>query len=129
MKRIRKQTAKNLRLAKRTRSRIKGSSARPRLSIFRSNRYLWAQIIDDEKGVTVASESDRGMVSDAPKKGAKKSKDNLSRRERAGKIGELIAGKAKEKNIREVRFDRGRFRYHGLVAALAAGARKGGLKF
>lgn len=129
MKQVRKHTAKDSRRAKRTRSRIKSSSAHPRLSVFRSNRYLWAQVIDDAKGVTIASASDRDIISSSSKKGAKKSKESMNRRERAEKVGEQLAEKAKKKNIREVRFDRGRFRYHGLVAALAAGARKGGLKF
>lgn len=89
---------------------------RPRLSVFRSGQHIYAQIIDDLKGATLVAESDLGI-----KSGTKK--------ERAEKVGEGIAKKALAKKISKVVFDRGGFLYHGRIAALAAGARKGGLEF
>lgn len=92
---------------------------RPRISVFRSNRYIYAQIIDDENGVSLVG------VSEAELKTEKK----FPKTKRAELIGEILAKKALKKGIRKVRFDRGKYRYHGRVKALAEGARKGGLKF
>lgn len=101
---------------------VKGTGSEPRLSVFRSNRHVRVQLIDDARGITLASSSDDKM----PKaKGRKK----LTLAERALWVGEDIAAKAKIKDIRRVCFDRGGYRYHGSVAFLAAAARKGGLKF
>lgn len=90
---------------------------RMRLSVFRSNRYISAQIIDDQKGETLLSVSEKEL------------KEKLSRTEKAKKLGLLLAEKSKKKKIDKVVFDRGKFRYHGRVKALAEGAREGGLKF
>lgn len=94
---------------RRVRAIIKGTKERPRLSVFRSNKYIYAQLIDDAKGATLLSA-----------KGVKKA---------ALKIGESLAKKALEKGIKKVVFDRGGYKYHGQVRALAEGARGGGLEF
>jgi large subunit ribosomal protein L18 len=107
------------RRAVRARANIEGTAVRPRLSVFRSNRYTYAQLIDDTKGLTVVSASLKDL---GPKATGKKS-------ELAGAVGEALAKKAAEKKITEAVFDRGSYKYHGRVKALAEGARKGGLKF
>lgn len=105
------------RRAGRARARIRGTSERPRLSVFRSNTAIYAQLIDDEAGKTILSISSRGMKGE-------KGKAAL-----AEKVGESLAKKATEKGIKKVVFDRGRYLYHGRVKALAESARKGGLQF
>ena len=102
---------------KKIRKRIKGTSSRPRLSVFRSNKGLNLQIIDDEKSNTLAS---------ADYQEIKKYKSKI---EQAKKLGLLIAQKAKKKKITKVVFDRGGYKYHGRVQAVGQGAREGGLKF
>ena len=103
----------------RVRSKISGTAQRPRLDVFRSNCNIYAQLIDDENGVTLAAaasnEKDFG-ASGGNKEGARK-------------VGQLIAARAAEKGITEVVFDRGGYIYHGRVQELAEGAREGGLKF
>ena len=98
----------------RVRSKISGTSTLPRLSVFRSNRALYAQLIDDEKNATIAAASSVGV-----KKGTKS--------EKAEAIGKAIAHLAKEKKITHAVFDRGGFRYAGNIKALAESARKEGL--
>lgn len=100
----------------RLRHKIEGTAARPRLAVFRSNKFVYAQLIDDEAGKTVASADSR--------KGA-----TGARLEQAKAVGTEIAKKATDLKITEVVFDRGGFRYQGIVAALADAAREGGLKF
>ncbi|MBI4132031.1 MAG: 50S ribosomal protein L18 [Candidatus Sungbacteria bacterium] len=107
---------------RRVRAGIRGTAERPRLSVFRSNRYLSAQLIDDAAGVTLAAASERELR-------PARAKAETGQAQRASLVGQEIASRAIAKGITAVRFDRGRYRYHGLVAALAAGARKGGLKF
>lgn len=109
-------TEKRLRLKKKIRMKIEGTEARPRLSVYRSNRFIYAQLIDDMKGVTLVSASD---VSES--KGTKI--------ERAEKVGVEIAKKAKEKGITAVVFDRNGFKYTGRIKLLADKARSGGLVF
>ncbi len=104
---------------KRIRAKVKGTAQRPRLSVFRSSKHIYAQVIDDEKGETIVSFSDLKMV---------KSKDE-KKQDLAKKVGLEIARLAKEKNIESVVFDRGGYKYHGRVKKLAEGAREGGLKF
>lgn len=104
---------------KRIRAKIEGSLERPRLSVFKSGKHIYAQLIDDQKGSTIASSSDAALDK---KKGATKS-------DRAKLVGEDIAGKAVAKKIKQVVFDRGGFKYHGRVKQLADGARSGGLEF
>ena len=103
----------------RVRGKISGTPERPRLNVFRSNANIYAQLIDDVKGVTLAAAStlDKGF------EGA------TGNAEAAKKVGLVLAERAKEKGIEEVVFDRGGYVYHGRVAALAEGAREGGLKF
>jgi large subunit ribosomal protein L18 len=101
---------------------VQGTPERPRLSIFRSLNHIYAQVIDDAAGHTLAAASD----SDAD---VKKAATGKKKSEVATLVGEAVAKKAKEKGITSVVFDRGGFRYHGRVKALAEAARKGGLGF
>lgn len=104
----------------RVRNKITGSAERPRLSVFRSARHIYAQIIDDTKGVTLVAAS---TLDPAFKN------ENGGNKEAAKKIGLITAQKALEQGIKTVVFDRGGLIYHGRVAALAEGAREGGLEF
>ncbi|HEY0262642.1 MAG TPA: 50S ribosomal protein L18 [Chitinophagales bacterium] len=106
-------------IQRRIRGKISGTESRPRLAVFRSNVEIYAQLIDDSKGITIASFSTRT-------KGFTKSGNKV---EQSKAIGIEIAKLAVAKNISEVVFDRGGFLYHGRVKALAEGAREGGLKF
>ena len=105
--------------AKRVRAKVSGTSARPRLSVFRSNRGIFAQIIDDEKGKTLVSISTR----------QKALEDTKTKSEGAERAGELLAKAALKAKIKKVVFDKSGYRYHGRIKALADGARKGGLEF
>ena len=107
---------------KRVRSKIAGTTQRPRLCIFRSANNIYAQIIDDTNRVTIAAASSL----DAEVKGAV---NHTGNKEAAKKVGEMIAKKAVEKGITEVVFDRGGYLYHGRVQELAEAAREAGLKF
>ncbi|MBI4160611.1 MAG: 50S ribosomal protein L18 [Candidatus Yanofskybacteria bacterium] len=104
---------------KRVRAKIKGTKDVPRISVFRSNKHIFAQLIDDAAGRTMASNTLKSRL--ATNKGTKT--------ESATKIGEKLAEKAKEAGIKKVVFDRGGYKYHGRVKALAEGLRKGGLEF
>ena len=108
-----------LRRHKRVRGKISGTAAYPRLNVFRSLHHIYAQVIDDDAGVTLAAAS--SMDKDFEGTGGNK--------EAAKKVGLALAKKAVEKGITEVRFDRGGFVYHGRIKELADGAREGGLKF
>lgn len=101
------------------RKNIHGTAERPRLSVFRSNKEIYAQVINDESGVTLAAASSRDKGIE--QKGTKS--------EIAEKVGESLAQKAVEAGLGKVTFDRNGYLYHGRVKALADGARKGGLKF
>lgn len=119
---------KNTRVKRQTRIRKKISSVsdRARLSVYRSNKYMYAQIFDT-KGDALLGMSERELVKAVSKEA--KGKDVLKPIERAKELGNAIAKKAISKKINEVVFDKGRFSYHGRVAAVAEGAREGGLKF
>ena len=104
---------------KRVRGKVSGTADRPRLCVFRSLQHIYAQLIDDTKGVTLVSAST--VEKDFEDYGGNKSA--------ARKVGELIAQRAAEKKITECTFDRGGYIYHGRVQELAEGAREGGLKF
>ncbi|WP_071458963.1 50S ribosomal protein L18 [Bacillus massilinigeriensis] len=104
----------------RVRAKLSGTAARPRLNVFRSNKHIYAQLIDDVKGVTLASASTIEKDFNIEATG------NL---EAAQKVGELVAKRAVENGITEVVFDRGGYLYHGRVQALADAARENGLKF
>ncbi len=118
---VNKADTKKARLHRHTRVRgkISGTAARPRLNVFRSSQNIYAQIIDDVAGVTLAAAS----TLDKEFSGYGGNKDA------ARKVGEMIAKRAAEKGITEVVFDRGGYIYHGRVKELAEGAREGGLKF
>ncbi|MEN8235371.1 MAG: 50S ribosomal protein L18 [Actinomycetota bacterium] len=103
----------------RVRKKVHGTATRPRLAVFRSNRYIYAQVIDDDQGVTVASASSRE---------GKLAKKTLSV-ETATEVGKLVGARAKDAGIEAIVFDRGGFTYHGRVKALADGAREAGLEF
>ena len=104
----------------RTRTKIRKISCRPRLSVYRSNKFIYAQIIDDAKGVTVCGFSEKNLSETDNKK---------TKMKKAKVVGEKIAELSQKNNIKEVVFDRRGYKYHGLVKALAEGARKGGLQF
>ncbi len=110
--------SKRARRKRRVRKKVSGSTERPRLTIYRSNRHMYAQIVDDVSGVTVAAAStlDEGAGGDDKKAKAKE-------------VGRLVAERAKEKGIEAVVFDRNGYIYHGRVAAVADGAREAGLNF
>jgi large subunit ribosomal protein L18 len=112
------ENAMRARRAVRVRSKTRGTAERPRLSVFRSNKAIWAQVIDDSTGRTLAA---AGSVHLTEK--------GLSKVDQATKVGELVAQKAKAAGIERVVFDRGPYLYHGRVKALADGARQGGLDF
>ncbi|MGC9049197.1 MAG: 50S ribosomal protein L18 [Patescibacteria group bacterium] len=121
---------KRKRRHKRVRARIFGTIKRPRLSIFRSHKHIYAQLIDDERGKTLVSTSDFEFKNKQKEVIAKEKDRQMSNKVRiAYKVGKLIAEKSLAKNIKEVVFDRGGYKYHGRVKALAEGAREGGLKF
>lgn len=103
----------------RIRAKVKGVSDKPRLSVFRSNKYVYAQVIDDQKKQTVVGVTEKELLV----------KEKLNKSQRARNLGKLIAKKAIAKKISKVVFDRGSYRYHGRVKAIAEGAREGGLKF
>jgi large subunit ribosomal protein L18 len=103
---------------RRVRARIRGNAERPRLSVYRSNRGVFAQLIDDDAGRTVASVS--WTEPDLRK---------LDSMEQAKRVGELLAERAKGAGVQTCVFDRGGYQFHGRVAAIAEGAREGGLKF
>ena len=111
-----KKLEKRIRLKKKIRTKISGTATFPRLSVFRSNKYISAQIIDDKKGVTIVSSSDMDI-----KKGTKT--------ERSNAVGADLAKKAVAAGIKAVVFDRNGFKYTGRVKALADAARGAGLKF
>ncbi|MBZ0212336.1 MAG: 50S ribosomal protein L18 [Nitrospirae bacterium] len=101
----------------RIRKHLSGAGDRPRLAVFRSLKHIYAQIIDDATGTTLASASSQDKeIGSGNRDGAKQ-------------VGELLAKRAAEKGVKQVVFDRGGFRYHGRVASLAEGARQGGLEF
>ena len=105
----------------RTRSQIRGTASKPRLSIFRSNKESYVQLIDDEAMKT--------MIGASTKEIRKSAKEKETKLNLAAGLGELVAKKAKEAGIQKVIFDRGSYKYHGRVKAVAEGARKGGLEF
>jgi large subunit ribosomal protein L18 len=107
---------------KRVRKDIKGSAERPRLSVLKTNQHIYAQLIDDVKGVTLAG---IGTLSKENQDGAYARKSKGTARH----IGKQVAELAKKQNIHSVVFDRGRYKYHGVVAELAQGAREAGLQF
>ena len=119
---IKKRSKTRKRRVLRVRKTLKGTSEKPRLSVFKSNKHLYVQLIDDVNQKTILGV---GTAS----KSLKATKFNLKSKEAAKHLGALIASHAKEKNIVHVVFDRGRNKYHGILAELAEAARNAGLQF
>lgn len=116
-----RKTARRQKIKRRIRKKIKGTSDAPRLSVYRSNKEIYAQIIDDDNGKTLVSASSREK--DIVNKG------DANKSEKAKLVGTAVAEKASQAEIQKVVFDRNGYLYHGRVKALAEGAREGGLKF
>lgn len=106
----------------RVRTKVAGTAERPRLSVFRSANHIYAQLVDDVAGRTLASAS-------SLEPGVRESLKGMNKVEKAAAIGKLLSERAMEKGIKEVVFDRGGYLYHGRVESLAKGAREGGLLF
>ena len=113
---------RRLRRAAGVRKKVSGTKIRPRLSIFRSSKHIYAQLIDDDQGATLAAASTRDKT-------LRETVQAMKKVEQAEKVGTRLAEMAKEQGIESVVFDRGGWVFHGRVAALAKGARQGGLKF
>lgn len=114
-----KKTFARNRVKRRVRGKIQGTSVCPRLSVFRSNKQIYAQIIDDESGRTLAAAASLGQVAT----------QSVPKLDQAGAVGKMIAEKAKEAGIQNVVFDRNGYLYHGRIKTLAEAAREAGLKF
>lgn len=112
-----KKVVQRTKIRKGIRKKVSGTAERPRLSVFRSNKSIYAQLIDDVKGVTISCASSKDL------KSAKGNKVEISQL-----VGKELAKKAGSQGVQEAVFDRGGYRYHGRVKALAEGAREGGLK-
>lgn len=108
---------------RRVRQRVRGTAERPRLSIYKSLRYVYAQVIDDDRGVTIAQASSKESALVAGLEAGTGGRDAAKR------VGEAIAERAREKGVQKVVFDRGGYIYHGKVRAVAEGARDKGLEF
>lgn len=119
IRKIKTQADRRARRHLRVRKRINGTAVRPRLVVFRSSKHIYAQLVDDERGVTLvgAADTTEGIQVEGKGKTAK-----------SFALGRLIAARAKDKGIAKVVFDRGGYQYHGRVKAVAEGARKGGLE-
>jgi large subunit ribosomal protein L18 len=117
--RLSSKQSKRMTRHKRVRAKIAGTSERPRLAVFRSNRHITLQLIDDQTGRSIVQLTDLKL----------KTRKKLSKSERAYETGRKLAEAAKKKKITKVVFDRGGYKYHGRVKAAAEGARKGGLVF
>lgn len=111
-----KKIQRRIKIKYRIRKKVSGTAERPRMSVFRSNKQIYVQVIDDEAGRTLVSASSLGM-------------ETMPKIQQAEKVGEMVAQKAVEAGISQVVFDRNGYLYHGRVKSLADGARKGGLKF
>ena len=111
-----KKVERRIKIKFRIRKSVNGTAERPRLSVFRSNKQIYDQVINDLTGNTLASASSLGL-------------EKMPKQEQATKVGELIAQKAKAAGVEAVVFDRNGYLYHGRVKQLAEGARNGGLKF
>ena len=109
-------TERRTKIKFRVRNKISGTTECPRMSVFRSNKQIYVQVVDDLKGATRAAASSLGM-------------EKMPKQQQAAKVGELIAQKAQEAGITTVVFDRNGYLYHGRIKELADAARKGGLKF
>jgi len=122
MNRSQARTEARDKVRRRVRQRVRGGKERPRLAVYKSGRHIYAQVIDDGSGSTLAHASslDAGLRKESARGGS---------RDAAGKVGVLVAERAKKAGVKQVVFDRGGYRYHGRVKALADAARQGGLEF
>jgi len=111
---------RRLKIKKRIRNIVVGTNSAPRLTVFRSNKEIYASLIDDTKGVTICSASSLDKTV---------SNEKMTKTEKAGLVGGLIAKKASEKGVKKCAFDRNGYLYHGRVKSLADSAREGGLNF
>ena len=109
--------ARRLKIKASVRTKVSGTAERPRLTVFRSNSQIYAQVIDDTKGITLASASSLGI------------KDKMTKSEKAAVVGKAVAEAAKDAGISQVVFDRNGYLYHGRVQSLADAAREAGLQF
>lgn len=116
-----KKLSLRLRRGSHVRKKITGSAERPRLSVFRSNKHIYAQVIDDVTGRTLCAASDLGLKGQLA--------DDANKKDIAKAVGQAVAEKALAAGVQQVAFDRNGFKYHGRVASLADGAREAGLKF
>lgn len=112
-----KKVEKRAKIKRRIRKKVYGTTDVPRLTVFRSNKQIYAQVIDDDKGLTLASAS------------SSKEKNGGSNAASAAEVGKALAAAAKKAGVEQVVFDRNGYQYHGRVKSLADGAREGGLKF
>lgn len=111
-----KKVERRIKIKYRIRKSVYGTAERPRMSVFRSNKQIYVQVINDNEGKTLAAASSLGL-------------ESMPKKEQAEKVGEIIAKRTLEAGIEKVVFDRNGYLYHGRVKELADGARKGGLKF
>jgi len=121
MKAIEKKIYQRQRRKRRVRGKVSGTAERPRLTVFRSNKNIYAQIVDDDRGVTLVSASTRDKNADATTYGGNAAA--------AAQVGQTLAAKAVQAGIKTIVFDRNGYRYHGRVKALAESVREGGLVF
>lgn len=122
MSRVKDRKQRRDKIKRRFRNSVRGTADRPRLAVYRSLRHVYAQVVDDDKGVTLVSAS-------TLEKAAAGSLKTTGNRDAGKLLGKLIAERAKEHGVESVVFDRGGFRYHGVIQAIADGAREAGLKF
>jgi large subunit ribosomal protein L18 len=121
---VRKALTPRQRRHRRVRAKVSGTPQRPRLNVFRSSVHIYAQVIDDERGHTIAAAG-----SHEPDLRARHAESHMTKTEKAVAVGQLVAERAKAAGITQVVFDRGGFLYHGRIKALADAAREGGLEF
>lgn len=119
MKKMEDKIRRRYRRRIRIRKKVKGSAQRPRMTVYKSNRYIYIQVIDDEKGHTIASVSNK-------EKELKSIKNNVKD---ADRLGELIGQRLKDKKISGIVFDRNGYKYHGIIKAIADATRKAGIRF
>lgn len=125
MKEIKLKAIRKERRTKRVRGKILGKGNLPRLTVFRSNQYIYAQVIDDSGGKTLVAANEKELP-DLP---AGRQDVKMSKAQKAIEVGKRLAKKAISKKIKNVVFDKGAYKYHGRIKALAEGAREGGLQF
>jgi len=112
----------------RVREKVRGSAARPRLAVFRSLTHIYAQLVDDDAGTTLVAASSLDVRTRPASPAASEPKSEGKRTDTAKNVGTLLGDRAKQKGVTEVVFDRGGYRYHGRVKALAEGVRAAGVK-